>query len=232
VRIVSCLVLLAIAGQVHSGQVPARVEISYSISVGPMRIGVGRDVLEHDGRAYRVVSTARTAGMAGVLYPLDIVRQSAGRITAHGLRPESFEEQRNGKLKRRVRFDWNANLAVLFDGKSEQTVPLPGKTWDETSFGYNFAFTSGQSAMQQANLTDGRRIKQYTYTMVGNERVTTALGAIDTIHVRKVNPPGDNSEFDTWIAPAYFSLPVKTRIRERGGTLFIWELSTVQHSAQ
>jgi hypothetical protein len=227
--ILLALAMLAWAGPAHTGQVPNRVQISYTISVGPLRIGVGRDVLEHDGKVYRVVSTAETAGVAGALYPLHVVRQSTGRITPQGLRPDSFEEQRDGKLKRRVRFDWNANLAVLFDGKVERTVPLPPNTWDETSFGYNFAFASQPPAAQQVNLTDGRRIKLYTYTTVGDQRISTALGMTDTIHVRKVNPPGDNSEFDTWIAPGYFGLPVKTRIRERGGTVFVWELSTLQH---
>jgi uncharacterized protein DUF3108 len=232
VRSLLCLVLLAIAGPASAASVPGRVEIAYRVSVGPLRIGEGRNVFEHDGRKYKVVSTSKTAGVAAVLYPLDIVRRSAGRVTAQGLRPDSFEEIRNGKLKRRVQFDWNRKQAVLFDGETEQTVPLPENTWDETSFGYNFAFADAEPAVQEVNLTDGRRIKLYGYTIVGNERLNTALGPVDAVHVQKVNPPGDKSAFDTWIAPAYFNLPVKTRMKERGGTVFDWEIAGIQHSAR
>jgi hypothetical protein len=232
-KLLLCLLLLTLVGQASAANAPERVEITYNVSIGPMRVGEGRDVFEHDGKKYKVVSTSRTAGVAGVLYPLDIVRQSSGRVTHQGLRPEAFEETRNGKPKRRVRFHWNRKQALLFNGKSERTVPLPDNTWDETSFGYNFAFVAaGGPAAQQVHLTDGRRIKLYTYTIVGTERLRTALGPLDAVHVRKVNQPGDKSAFDTWIAPAYFNLPVKTRIKERGGTVFDWEIADIRHSPQ
>jgi hypothetical protein len=131
VRTLLCLVLLAIADPAPAAGVPGRVEIAYRVSVGALTIGQGRDVLEHDGRKYKVVSTSRTAGVAGALYPLEIVRESGGRVTTQGLRPDSFEEIRNGKLKRRVQFDWNRKQAVLFDGVTERTVPLPENTWDQ-----------------------------------------------------------------------------------------------------
>lgn len=223
--------LLAVAGVASAATVPARVEITYRVSVGPLKIGVGRDVLEHDGKTYTVVSESRTAGVAAIFYPLDVVRQSAGRVTAEGLRPDTFEEMRNGKLKRRVQFDWAKKQAVLFDGQTEQTVPLPERTWDETSFGYNFAFAEREPASRQVNLTDGRRIKLYEYAILGSERLKTAIGPVDTVHVQKLQPPGTKSEFDTWIAPAYYNLPVKTRIKERGGTVFDWEVVKIDHSA-
>jgi hypothetical protein len=228
-----CLLLLGLAGEANAARVPERVEITYSVRVGPLRIGEGRDVLGHDGKTYKVVSISSTAGVAAVLYPLDIIRQSTGRITTWGLRPEAFEETRNGKPKRRARFDWNRKQAMLFDGKTERSVPLPDNTWDQASFGYNFAFVAaGEPAVEQVHLTDGRRIKLYAYSIVGSERLKTTLGQLDVVHVRKVNEPGDKDSFDTWIAPSYFNLPVKTRIKERGGTVFDWEVDGIQHSTQ
>ena len=231
-RALLSLLLLVVAGLAAAAAVPARVEITYRVSVGPLKIGEGRDVLQHDGKTYKVVSESKTAGIASIVYPLDMVRQSVGRVTAEGLRPDTFQEMRNGKVKRRVQFDWEKKQALLYDGRTEQTVPLPERTWDETSFGYNFAFSEREPASQQVNLTDGRRITLYEYAIVGSEKLKTAIGSVDTVHVQKLQAPGSKGAFDTWIAPAYYNLPVKTRIKERGGTVFDWEVVKIDYSAR
>jgi hypothetical protein len=213
------LALLAAAGAVHAAGVPQRVEIVYRVSIGPMKIGEGRDVFQHDGKTYKVVSEARTTGVAAI-YRFNLVRESAGRVTPKGLQPETFSEVRNGKPKRSVRFDWGKRQATLVDGEKQQVLPLPDNTWDQTSFGYNFAFAGLDAAALSANLTDGRRIKEYHYTVVGNQPLETELGTLDTIHVKKVQKDGDKRSFDVWIAPSHHNLPVRMLLTEKDGTTF------------
>jgi hypothetical protein len=216
----AALALLASAGLARADAVPKRVEIVYRVSIGPLKIGEGRDVFEHDGKTYKITSESKTTGVAAALYRLSILRESRGRITPNGLLTESFSELRNGKPKRSGRFDWERRQAHLVDGENEQTVELPDDTWDTTSFGYNFAFVGMERAPKSANLTDGRRITHYDYRVVGKETLDTELGRLQTIRVQKVQPPGDKRGFDVWIAPGEHDLPVRIRYTEKDGTVF------------
>jgi Protein of unknown function (DUF3108) len=200
--------------------VPQRVEIVYRVSVGSMGVGEGHDLLEHDGKSYHLTSESKTSGFAALIYRLTISRRSSGHVTANGLRPDDFSEWRNGKLKRSVHFDWDKGTALLGDDQSQQSVPLPPDTWDQSSFAYNFAFAGLEKAPLAVNLTDGRRIQHYDYTIVGKETLNTPLGKLETIHVRKVQPPGDKRGFDAWIALAHHNLPVRIRVVEKDGTAF------------
>ena len=223
--------LFALSTSAASAAVPSRVESTYRVSIGSLKIGEGRDVLQHDGKTYKVVSESKTAGLAAV-YRLNVSRQSAGRVTSRGLRPDSFAELRNGKPKRSARFDWDKKQALLIDGENQQVVPLPDNTWDQTSFAYNFAFAGLKTAALQANLTDGRRIKLYEYTIVGEEPLRTELGSLQTIHIRKVQPPGDKRGFEVWIAPGHHNLPVRMRITEKDGTVFDSVISRITYSVK
>jgi hypothetical protein len=211
--------LLALTGATHAADVPKQVEILYRVSVGPFTIGEGRDVFQHDGKTYRVVSEAKTVGVASI-YRLNVVRESIGRVTPNGLLPQAFSEMRNGKPKRSVRFDWGKQQATLTDGDNQQVVPLPENTWDQTSFGYSFAFAGLKSDALSANLTDGRRIKEYNFAVVGSQPLETELGTLDTIHVKKVLKQGDKRSFEVWIAPSYNNMPVRMRLTEKDGTTF------------
>ena len=203
-----------------SPAVPERVEIAYRVSVGSFSVGEGRDVLQHDGKSYDLVNESKTTGVAALLYRLSISRRSTGKVTANGLRPESFAELRNGKLKRSARFDWDKGTALLTDEQNQHTVALPQNTWDQASFAYNFAFAGLEKATFDVNLTDGRRIQHYEYSVVGKETLDTPLGRLETIHVKKVQPPGDKRGFDAWISLAHQNLPVRIRVVEKDGTAF------------
>ena len=117
---------------------------------------------------YKLTSESKTAGVAALIYRLNITRVSTGAITARGLRPDSYDETRNGKLKRRVRFDWKQKKVELFDGETTQTVDLPDNTWDMASFGYNFAFVpADERSEMDLFLTDGRRVSPYKFAVLG-----------------------------------------------------------------
>jgi hypothetical protein len=201
-------------------RVPARVEIAYVMLLGQFAIGEGHDVFEHNGKTYKLTSASRTAGAAEKLYRLAITRVATGVITARGLRPEVYEETRNGQLKRRVRFDWERRKVELFDGKATQTVDLPDNTWDMASFGYNFAFAPVTGEEMDLFLTDGRRVSPYRYAFLGRETLDTELGPLDTLHVKKVQRPDDPRAFDVWLAPDRHYAPVRIRFTEENGLVF------------
>jgi len=196
--------------------VPEHVEIKYRVSLGAMKIGEGLAVFQHDGKTYSIVSDSRTAGLAAVLYPLNIHHEAKGSVSASGLRPASFVEMRNGRFKRSANFDWSTNQVQLTDGDKRQTVALPPNTWDVTSFAWNFVFAQPEGRDIKLHLTDGRRVTEYRYAILGHETLDTPLGAIDTLHVKKVQEAGDKRAFEVWLAADRHYLPVRTRYTENG----------------
>jgi hypothetical protein len=183
-------------------------------------------VFQHDGKTYSVVSESYTVGLAAI-YRLNMRREAKGNVTAGGLRPLSFVELRNGKLKRSVTFDWAAGQVQLTDGDKKETLPLPPNTWDATSFAWNFAFSRPDGKELQVHFTDGRWVTQYKYTIRGREKITTPMGELETMHVKKVQEDGDERAFDVWLAIDQHLLPARVRATEKDGTVFDWIVESV-----
>lgn len=198
---------------------PPRVEISYVIMMGDMRIGEGRDVLEHDGRRYRIVSESTPKGFAA-LFINDLRRESRGLVRDGSLRPDLFEETGRRGGTRTAAFDWAAGQLALGSGNTTRTVPLPRGTLDQTSLAYAFSFRPVPGESLEVHVTDGRGLKQYRYREVGQETLVTPLGEIRTRHFEKVRGPGDKRGFEFWLAPDRHLLPVKLRYVERNGDAF------------
>ena len=199
--------------------VPTRVEVKYRVSIAGIPIGEGTDVFQHDGKTYSVVSQSYTVGLAAI-YRFNLRREAKGSVTADGLRPASFVETRNGQFKRGATFDWGAGQVQLVDGDKKQTVQLPPNTWDASSFAWNFAFSHSDGKDLQVYVTDGRRLTEYKYAILGREKLATPLGELDTVHVKKVQEDGDKRAFDVWLAIDRHFLPARVRATEKDGTVF------------
>ncbi len=97
--------LIFLAGPAWAAQPPQYVQMNFAVNSGSMHLGEGRDVLEHDGKRYSVISESKTVGLAAFFYKMNIRRESRGLITKNGLRPLHFEEDRTRKPKRAADFD-------------------------------------------------------------------------------------------------------------------------------
>lgn len=194
---------------------PQRVELTFDIHFGAMKLGQGRDVLVHDGKQYEVVSETIPKGLAAIFIK-KIRRESRGTITDAGLRPDYFQEQGRKKGIRAAEFNWSESTLRLINGDNDTIVSLPQNTIDQASLPYGFSFAGRVPDGFMAYVADGRRLKDYRYRVVGHERIETVLGAIDTIHLEKVRGPDDKRSFDFWLAKHHHLLPVKMRFSEKG----------------
>jgi hypothetical protein len=59
------------------------------------------------------------------------------------------------------------------------------------------------------SVADKKRVKEYQISYVGEETLDTPLGKIDTLHFRRIHDSPDRKS-DTWIAPAWDYMMVKT----------------------
>jgi hypothetical protein len=215
--LLALLALPALSG--WTAQPPQRVQLEFAVSSGSMDLGEGRDVLEHDGKSYTVASELKTVGLAALLYKLDIRRQSRGLVTRDGLRPLHFEEQRTRKPRRAADFDWDAKTIKLTDGDKVETLPLPENTFDQTSFTYAFAFKASLDYLPPVHLTDGRKLSDYRYEVLGKEKLKTPLGELEALHIRKVRDADDKRGFEVWLSAEHHHLPVRIRYVEKNGQI-------------
>lgn len=214
------VVLIALGAALPAAAAPPpRVELTFTIMMGGLRIGESREVLEHDGRRYQVVSETLPKGLAALLMN-DVRRESRGAVTGSGLRPERFEESGRRGGTRSAQFDWVAGQLTLVGKEGTQTLPLPPGTLDQASLAYALAFRPARSGELNVHVTDGRRLKQYRYREVGAETLQTPLGEIRTRHFEKVRDPDDKRGFEFWLATDRHLLPVKLRYVEKNGNAF------------
>ena len=223
------ITLMFLAGPTWAVQPPQHVQMNFAVTSGAMHLGEGRDVLEHDGKQYSVISESKTVGIAAFLYKMNIRRESRGLITKSGLRPLHFEEDRTRKPKRAADFDWDANLIKLTDGTNVETVPLPDNTFDQTSFAYAFAFRPPSEEILPVHLTDGRRLSDYKYQVIGRETLKTPLGNLETVHFQKIPAADDKRGFEVWLAVEHHYLPVQIRFIEKNGTVLDSTITAISY---
>ena len=217
-----CNVLLAAAvlwaGLAH-GMPPEKVELSFEISFGAMKLGVGEDRLEHDGKNYQVNNDTIPKGLAAIFID-DIRRESKGAITSAGLQPVSFIEKGRKDGIRAAEFDWSNKKLRLIHGESNKVIELPQHTIDQASLPYAFAFAGKVPENFSLHVTDGRRLKEYRYRIVGEETIKTVLGEYKAIHIEKVRGPDDKRSFEFWVAVEHNYLPVQVRFTDKKGRQF------------
>ncbi|HKQ23628.1 MAG TPA: DUF3108 domain-containing protein [Burkholderiales bacterium] len=213
------LVLLLIGDPVAATQPPQKVQIDFEVTSGSMRLGEGRDVLEHDGKKYSVVSETKTVGVAALLYKLNVRRESSGLLSAVGLRPLRFEEVNSRKPRRAVDFDWSAGQVKLTDGDKIETEALSANTFDPASLPYAFAFAQSNQESMKVFVADGKRMTDYEYRIIGKEMLKTPLGDMETLHFQKVREPDDKRGLEFWLSVHRHFLPVKIRYVEKNGTV-------------
>lgn len=206
---------------------PVRIELTFEILLGNIKLGEGRDIVEHDGSRYSVESVSEPQGIAA-LFIKDVRRVSEGVVTATGLRPERFEERGRKGGARVAEFDWSNGQLTLNSEGSSQTVALPPNTFDQASLPYGFLFAPPASDGFEVHVTDGRRLTQYKYRLVARETIKTRLGEIDTLHFEKVRDPDDKRGFEFWVAVERQYLPVRLRYSDKNNRVFDSTITSIR----
>lgn len=198
---------------------PSRVNIDYQI----VRKGGVAGVEHHSYQAredgsYTLTSLAEAKGLLALALS-DLVQRSEGQITQHGLRPASFLYQygKNADKAQKATFDWQGKSLVMEVGSRRQTVELQEGTQDLLSFMYQFMFVPPLQQMQLI-VTNGKKLKVYSYGFEGEETLATRMGPLRTLRIGKSSSDGDEKT-EIWLAADYHYLPVKISKTEKDGTV-------------
>jgi hypothetical protein len=194
---------------------PERVDIAYDITRNGTLIAEALYVLEHDGRTYRITETAKGRGVLALLGTTR--RTSRGTVSAAGLRPVEFTDERSGRNTARATFDWRMNTITLQYKGEPRTEPLPAHPHDRLAFVFDFAFAPPRHQEVAFDLYDGRGLSRHVYTPAGAERIKIAVGNFHTVRFTKAK---DEARTEIWLASELDYLPLRILVVEKDGTRY------------
>lgn len=195
--------------------------ITYTLFLGTDKFSVGKAVQswEVEGDDYRLGSVAETTGIADLFRSQRLNYLSAGKITVHGLRPQTFlmSRTRRGRTEAaRAEFDWSAAKIMLGKAPDQRALALPANSQDFISFMYQFSLAPPAPGRIRVSITNGSRLETYELDVLEHENIETPLGMLTVLPIKQVRRAGDES-IEVWLAADYRYLPVKVRFIDREG---------------
>lgn len=205
---------------------PRRIDAEYRLSVGP---ATARQtvVWVNEGGHYTLTSAATATGLTRLFYSGAFVQISRGRITPHGLAPETFWDQRGDK-HRNASFDAERKqITVTSTGSAPRQIGYDGAVQDALSLPFQLALTAPPTETRLAyTVFTGKKLRDYAYEVRGEEVLDTALGPLRTLHLARLGHA--DGRFEIWLAIDRHYLPVRMlRVEEAGaeGELVITSLA-------
>lgn len=201
---------------------PRAGRVRYRVTWGESGFVIGETVHEWRVEAahYAIRSVATPRGLAA-LRGKTRSQSSEGEVTAAGLRPREFRDQREGREAESATFDWNDARIVFSRGGDGR---LADGTQDMVSVFYQLAWQAPREDVDMMVAT-ASRLGRWKFEWLGEEQLEAGGTVLSTLHLR-TRAEGDVTE--VWLAPAHGGLPVKIRHVDRKGDTFEQTADTVE----
>lgn len=188
---------------------PAEVTIAYSLT-SAFADGDAEYTWTRDGERYEITGTARATGFFTIFLEGHIYQAARGRVTAEGLRPESFTERRGATPEEGLAFDWDARQVEFRRGDSTRSTPLTDSTVDWLSMIFQLAHMPPKGDTMPLRVFTQRRLYEYRLQVVGPEDLELPFGTARTLHLRHAGAKPEEA-VDVWLGVDQHYLPVKLR---------------------
>ena len=168
-----------------------------------------------DGR-YRIVLSAEARALFFTLG--SIMLESQGVVSADGLRPERYVDERN---KRRTTVSFSANEKSAFVEEANgnrKTIALAGQAADIMSLTYDLAFNPDLNVGAPFTLSNRDAVDEIRLVAKGEEVLSGEAGNLTTRFYDFRRPDGSGG-IQVWLAPERGWLPAKIRVLGRDGAL-------------
>jgi len=222
---------------------PKKIDLGYTAYLGEQKFEVGPVTLKftHDAGRYKLRVQGRGKGIAAMLYPGTFTGESEGRITAEGLRPDKFVEERGNPDKRReISFDYDKRVVKLPD---KDPLPLEGAAHDPLTWIVQFYFSTPKTERVTISVASSRRLDVYTLERAGEEQIEVPTGDADPMTGKRAlnkvmtqvwkgsrKPDADgkpNGAATFWLAPDWHYIPFRIKVVNAQGRSASFELTGV-----
>jgi hypothetical protein len=195
---------------------PSRLELQYKVVKGEdvFKLGSATYIWVSQNGSYTLTSITHGTGIFSLIQPGNLVQISQGKITPYGLAPDDFWIQRGRATPDKTtaaHFDYNRKTVTITKDNNAYSVPLEDNAQDILSVIFQLVVRSPFSEDMLLHVTSGKSLKPYHAIVIGEERINTALGEINTLHLQRPAEEGEDA-IDMWLATDYNYTPVKIRI--------------------
>jgi hypothetical protein len=220
------------AAQAAAPSPPPNSHLYYQtkVSAKGMSLNIDSEIeWTRQGDTYQLVNHAQHMLLGNLRF------ESKGQVTPAGLAPVTYLETRR-KREKLVAID-RAGKQVKFSGG--QMAAAPDGLQDRTSVllqlaslarGDAAAFTAGKTFT--VPVAGSSQVQEWTFEVAGEESLTTPMGKLRTVHVKRQPRPGrdapDEQRVDVWLAPERNWLPVRVRLHEANGDEFDQVVSRIE----
>lgn len=197
---------------------PGRGRARFKVTRGEGGFVIGQAIYtwEHDGFRYRLKNLIETTGLAAVFKPVQSLASSEGEVTADGLRPSQFRQERVGGVDT-ASFDWLGRV-VSYAGRRD---PIVNGTQDLLSMYYQLMILAPTQGAVEMPIATGRKLETYRFEVLGEVALATAGGERRTMHVRA---QGGGDTIEIWLPAGEGAItrgmPLKIRFIDRKGEVF------------
>lgn len=216
----------ATAAEVDAKQsinLPPSATLVYTIKARQSGITLGGDASvawKTSEQKYSIVTETRA-----MLFGKILDSSSVGSVDEYGLEPEKFNEKRFRKPESITSFDRKGDKKVISFSESTETYPIKGGEQDRTSASWQLvamaraAGNKFKPGSEWKMFVAGRRdAETWTFKVMQNESLSTALGQLDTVHIIKAPPPDSkDQQVELWLAPSLEWYPVRVRFSDADG---------------
>lgn len=210
---------------------PKKIELAFTAFLGEQKFEVGPVNLKftHDNGRYNLKVTGRGRGLAALLYPGTFTGESEGQITAEGLRPDKFVEERGNPDKRReVVFDHEKGLLRI---PEKDPIAFVGAPHDALTWIVQFYFSIPKGDQVTFSVGTSRRMDVYTLNRIGEEKMDSPAGEVTAQLWKGGRKPDEdgkpNGSAQFWLVPAWHYVPFKIKVVNAQGRSLSLELTAV-----
>ena len=193
---------------------PQAVEITYDVARNASSVAEVVHRLEHNGRSYTLTETWKGRGFLSLRG--NAKRTSRGIVTAQGLRPLEYTDERTGRDTARASFDWSAKTLTQQYRDGPRTAELPPRPHDRLAFLFEFSFVPPRKSDVVLDIADGRGLSHQVYRITGRERIKVPAGEFDAVKLTRTK---EDERADLWFATHRDYLPLRILITSKDGTV-------------
>lgn len=235
-RYLCCLLILFISSSLHA-ETLGDYSAKYAISLNGLQAGELTQQLETltDG-LHRFRSTSKATGVIAVFKRDTVKETSLWSQTSQKIQPHQYLYQRSGGKKDkylRMDFNWQDNTVHIDDKTHPWKLEVETDTLEKHIYQVQLRLDLLKNPEQTTfnyQIADGGHVKHYQIKQLGQETISTPLGEITAVKLKRLRERDNDKERETtlWCAPELNYLPVKLEHIEKDGSKFTAVLQRIE----
>ncbi len=209
---------------------PGNVYLTYDVMRGNLKVAQLEEIYTRSDDRYTLSSTLTPVGILALFKPDKIVITSQGLVDAAGLKPLSYNDQRehNEDKASHADFAWDVKQLTLISQSQRSVLVLPKGTQDRLSAMYQFMFSPVQKVKQISfSMTNGKKLDDYQYSVSAPQKMATPAGEFEVLYLDNHAKPGEHRS-EIWLATQRYNLPIKMTITDKKGDQLTQLLTKLQ----